>query len=586
MKTNLKNIIIGGLCLMGMTSCSLDEYNPSGSNAETIYSTEEGFGYLVNSAYYNFRAQFYGREDIMFLGEGGGDLWYMGQKGTYARQLMAYDDLSSTTGQIKNTWQRLYEIVNYCNAGLDRIDKVTFKDPQTKLTKEGELRFLRAYTYWLICEFYGNAVLREHETVGVQLTAQRSPISDFYKLIIGDLERATEILPVTQSDYGRADKKAAYGLLARTTLTYASHLEYFENNKSAADPVYQQAYDAAEYLIANQSALGCKLYDAFEEVFMPENNRNNAEALWSITHSTNSALNPQPNNPNRLFMWYNSKYTALCGMPSDEVLEYGMDNNRRMMPTKYLLNLFNEEIDSRYYSSFREVHILPEESGTYTWTENDIVVFNKSFDVSDNIQIQPGDTALFYTKKVIPDKASVKYGVKDINDLYNPNGSISDIATNNPYYPSLRKFRNPDRAKKSQAGNKNVLVMRLAETYLIAAEAAYKLGDSDKATARVNDIRKRAAVKEPVNRTQEMMIGAHEINIDFLLDERARELCGEHLRWFDLKRTKQIENRVGPGKANPDITMFDPARHYLRPIPQAELDALENSEEFGQNPGY
>jgi hypothetical protein len=43
---------------------------------------------------------------------------------------------------------------------------------------------------------------------------------------------------------------------------------------------------------------------------------------------------------------------------------------------------------------------------------------------------------------------------------------------------------------------------------------------------------------------------------------------------------------LGAGKANPDITTFNPVKHYVRPVPQAELDVMENRDEYGQNPNY
>ena len=72
MKTKIKsNLIIVVICMMAFSSCSLDEYNPSGSTATNVYGTEAGMNTLVNASYYNFSSQFYGREDIMFLTEGG-----------------------------------------------------------------------------------------------------------------------------------------------------------------------------------------------------------------------------------------------------------------------------------------------------------------------------------------------------------------------------------------------------------------------------------------------------------------------------------------------------------------------------------
>lgn len=587
MKTKYFFLLSLVVLVSSLASCSLEEYNPSGSTADIVYSTEAGMNALVNASYYNFSAQFYGREDIMFLFEGGTDLWYMGARGTYAEQLLTYTErLDATTGQIKNTWQRLYEIVNYTNAGINRIESVDYSDAELKLTKEGELRFIRAYAYWMIAETFGGVTLRTTETKGVPLTAERSSLKDFYDLIISDLERATQILPYKQDLVGRTDKKAAYGMLARAALTRASYLEYFEKNKTEADRFYQKALDAANELINNQEKYGCRLYDSFEEVFAPSNNKENAEALWTVTHSTNSALNPQPKNANRLFRWYLAKYTGLCGMPSLEIPEYGRDGASRLMPTKYLLSIYNEEIDARYYGSFREAFVLPASAQPYSWTDTDIARFEKSFSPGSKT-ILPGDTSLFYTKKIIDDKQNKAYGVKDINDTYNPDGSISSNANNNPYYPSLKKFRDPDRTPGSDAGTKNVIVMRLAEMYLVAAEASYRLGNASPGPAHyVNVLRSRAAVKYPEDRTAEMQVTDADINLDFLLDERARELAGEHLRWPDLKRTKQLEHRLGVGKQNPDITAFNPDKHYVRPIPQAELDNLENAEEYGQNPGY
>ena len=90
-----------------------------------------------------------------------------------------------------------------------------------------------------------------------------------------------------------------------------------------------------------------------------------------------------------------------------------------------------------------------------------------------------------------------------------------------------------------------------------------------------------------------MRITADDVDLDFILDERARELAGEHLRRFDLKRTRKLVERIEKYNKDikiPDILMRKDNGYFenvlLRPIPQVELDALENAEEFGQNPGY
>jgi hypothetical protein len=81
-----------------------------------------------------------------------------------------------------------------------------------------------------------------------------------------------------------------------------------------------------------------------------------------------------------------------------------------------------------------------------------------------------------------------------------------------------------------------------------------------------------------------MQVTTANMNIDFILDERARELVGEQLRWFDLKRTNKLVEYVK--KYNPEAANNIQQHHMLRPIPQSQLDAVTNKSEFTQNPGY
>ena len=81
-----------------------------------------------------------------------------------------------------------------------------------------------------------------------------------------------------------------------------------------------------------------------------------------------------------------------------------------------------------------------------------------------------------------------------------------------------------------------------------------------------------------------MKITEDELTIDFLLEERARELCGEQLRWFDLKRNNKLVEYVRA--YNMDAKDNIQEYHMVRPIPQSQLDAVSNKDEFQQNPGY
>jgi hypothetical protein len=168
--------------------------------------------------------------------------------------------------------------------------------------------------------------------------------------------------------------------------------------------------------------------------------------------------------------------------------------------------------------------------------------------------------------------------VYDLNDVYRNDGVPQDRF----HYISLKKFDDPTRpnANEDQSA-KDVYLFRLAEMYLIAAEAEMMLGNLTPAAQYVNEVRKRAALP---GQTANMTITEAQLSIDFLLDERAREFAGEQMRWFDLKRTGKLVERVRA--YNPDAAPNIEDYHTVRPIPQAEIDAVTNKEEFQQNLGY
>lgn len=132
--------------------------------------------------------------------------------------------------------------------------------------------------------------------------------------------------------------------------------------------------------------------------------------------------------------------------------------------------------------------------------------------------------------------------------------------------------------------DRDVMVLRLAEIYLIKAEAELKTGGSAAALATLNVLREKRAIAGKDN----LLTGP--VTLETILDERALELCGEQQRWFDLKRTKTLVSRVKAynAQASPNVKDF----HLLRPIPQAQMDAITNKTDgadptgFWQNPGY
>ncbi|MDB5193646.1 MAG: hypothetical protein JWQ96_3209 [Segetibacter sp.] len=581
---SFKYILSAGIILSLVTSFSsctkkLDEYNPSYATADATWSTPEGFITAVNAAYSEQRS-WYGKEDGFFMSEAGTDLWYNRDKNTYARQLTQYDGITAADGNPhKAAWSLLWKAINQANAAINRIDLAGFTDVNEKNRRLGEVRFLRAFYYWHIVETWGGVMLRTTETKATLLTAARSSVDDFYKLIISDLEFAIQNLPVDWgNEYSRASKKSALGFLARAYLSRA-----YYTTGTEAQTYFTKARDVANDVLNRRAELKVSLWNNYADLFNPARNKEmgkaNGEALYVVSNSVVPSLN-YDDLGNRSFHVFTGNYVGKPGLIQS--LAYGFESNRRLMPSLALLDFYNEAIDARYDASFQEVW-LANATTNFTWTAALAATYNKDASVVGKI-IRPGDTAMVITKKVIADKRTRNYVVYDRNDVYNANGTI----VNGNNYVALKKFVDPDRSAPSvQAGSKDVIVMRLAEMYLIVAEAEHQLGNNGSAATAINVLRTRAA---KAGQTAAMQVTASNINIDFILAERARELAGEYLRWFDVKRIKNGQNGAEAystyiKRMNPDVNKVQDF-HRLRPIPIAEMQGLQNAAEFGQNAGY
>jgi hypothetical protein len=538
----LLTILSGMLLLLGACKKSLEEYNPSGTTAESTYSTPQGFESLVNAAY-SYQRWWYGKEEGYSISEMGTDLWMSGA-GDVTPDLTQYVNLQATNSALTTEWQSLYAAVNLCNAGIGRIGNAGFA-PAQRTQREAELRFLRAFYYWHIVETWGGVHFTTQETQGIITTANKTPVDTFYAHIFQDLQFAVNNLASSTSDYGRVTKPAAMAFLARVYLGRG---------------MYAEAAAMANAVI--NGGFGFQLQANYADLWKMSNLQNK-EIIYAVNYSTNLSLNDLKdpilnplghsrgsNNGHLLFLM---KYDDQPGMLRDIFNGRPFD---RYMPTRFLLDLFNENDDARYAASFKEV-----------WFANSS---------SRPAGMKLGDTAVYCSKKVIG--GNHIYKLYDRNAVYNSNGTVKD----NLHYPSLIKFIDSTRSSANEAQSaRDAFVIRLAEMYLVAAEAEWRLGKTDSAAYFLNVIRKRAA--KPGHEAA-MTITPAQVNLDFILDERARELAGEQLRWFDLKRSGKLLERIR--NYNPDVAPNIKDFHLVRPIPQNQMDAITNRDVFGQNPGY
>ena len=596
MQTNKQTIII--LCLLaglaGLSSCqkNLQEYDPTNAAPESVWTTPGGFVTNVNGAY-SFIPYLYGNdENGLFLSEPGTDLWYNYNKVSYDIDVTQYQNFNSGSNPCKGVWTTLYKAINQCNAGIGRIDGAGFTNPVEKNMRLAELKFLRGFYYWWVVEQFGGVVLDTVETTSVQLTAKRSPVQDFYNLIISDLTFAVNNLPNTSGannnvagnmwEYGRATKPAALAMLARAYLSRA----YYPFANQQAD--FQAAHDAAMQVVNNQSLYNVGLYANYADMWNPSNRlgsstaKTNKEAIFWATYSTNTAIDINGNG-DRTNLWFLTNYSGYSGTTIPGLtlsIQYGNDQkNRRFMPTRAALNFYNDSIDSRFAATWQTVWLC---NKAYTWTAADAKTWGKSAGIVGHA-MKVGDTAMVISNHTIPNRANLPYACFGIDSTYNADGTISN--TGGDHYCVLTKYLDPltKTGLTTYPGYLDVVIFRLAEEYLVAAEADLGLNNAAEATQLINVLRTRAAIKAPVDRTAAMQITPSQVTLDFILDERARELCGEYMRWFDLKRTGKLQSRIAA--YNPNITNFN-TNYYLRPVPLVELQALTNAAAFGQNPGY
>jgi starch-binding outer membrane protein, SusD/RagB family len=553
MKNKSLSILFTILCgSVFLTACKKDlkEYNPSGLTPGSVYTNAAGFETLVNAAY-GFTRFWYGKEEGYSITEMGTDIWTNGT-GDVFPQLSTYNNLQgNNTIALDSLWKNTYAAINLCNLGITNIGEVTDFSAQQRAAREGELRFLRAFYYWHLAEIWGNVHFTTEPTSGVVTVANKTPVEAIYRQIFEDLQFAVANLPATNTQYGRATQPVAKAFLARAFLSRGMNAEAIA---MANDVIKNYGY-----------SLQAKYVDLWNM-----GNLKNKEVIWAVDYSTNLAYN-DINSQSYLYGHTRGSnsghllFLMVYDQVNTNILIRDIPNGRpfnRYMPTLALLNLFDAANDSRYDGSFQTV-----------WYANKAGTVN-------GVTFAVGDTAAYTAKTVIPASVmnSKKYTTYDVSKTYGSNG----VPIQRRFYPSLKKFKDSTRTSIAEAQSaRDAFVIRLAEMYLIAAEAEQKIGKLDSAAYYVNVIRTRAAWP---GRTANMQVTPGQVTLDFILDERAREFAGEQMRWFDLKRTGKLVERIK--SLNPDGAPYVQPFHLVRPIPQSQIDAVSNKAEFTQNPGY
>ena len=459
----------------------------------------------------------------------------------------------------------------YCEKTIEKADS-----SDTDYTQEiAEAKFLHALYSSLVVETWGD-----------------DDISGVYTQVFNDLDDAADNLPSAHSSNIELSANTAIALRARMNLTRGNYTEALADAK--------QIIEGGTFTLDND----------FENLWDIEN-RDNSETIYAVDNTNpDDPLNTfyeafvylNDNNTSGLelregghqaHLMYEIRYEKMGGMTRD------MENGRgflRYRPTKFLIDLFNETLDERFNASFKNVWYSNDSTLIPEW-ENEMIINDVTVPV-DSAKIGKkmfslGDTAALFYKGVYPGNraycTNINYGlpihpekgyvILDLTDMYSYDYSINGRMF---YFPLTKKFQDLTRLDAlQQYSSRNAYIIRIAEMYLIAAEAAMENGDAGTAY----NYLKLLADARSYSGNGTALLSAYGINsgsdidIDFILNERAREFAGEQFRWFDLKRTGKLIERVQA--FNPDDGHLINPTFTLRPIPDYLL-----SQGYSQNPGY
>ena len=592
------NILLAAVWILGGASCSLDEYNPGGSSLEALMTTQDGFKQAINNCYFGLQRSFYGKQIYIELAEAGTDLWTAKQNSNTNASYFKYAEGGSMNQNMaQSIWNSGYDGIGSCNIALALADKVIDWDSEeVKNEVIAEAHFLRALYYYNLVEIFGGVTFITAKNEGVDTAPGRTEPLEIYKnCIIPDLEFAATYLPISRpKEEGRALRKSAKAYLVKAYLTTKEY---------GCSDYLQAAKDLADELIRDCETGGADLdtymYPTYDDVFADANNQNNKESMFSIACSTQyGSVNKWQNNLSWMEFYCNTYYFPAIEKTEDGIKQWGGNPEGTFMPSKYLMDLYvqsDNKLDPRYAASFKTSWKANKD---FTWSEDKIKEMDREGNITTNTSLAAGDEAIRVIRPEEDDyvtlaanKLKADYMIVDTKDLYGTDGKVKMNYTRqndgktvlNPFYyfyPSLSKFNTTNIivsnwSKGRYGSNASIITMRMAEIYLLAAEADVYLTGGANANKYINKVRERANASQ--------YNGA--VDIQYVLDERARELAGESVRWFDLKRTGKLTEDYLQQK-NPDVGQyFRDNTHTVRPIPQSFTEIIENGVEY-QNPNY
>ncbi|MEN8203115.1 MAG: RagB/SusD family nutrient uptake outer membrane protein [Bacteroidota bacterium] len=548
MKTLYRTIFIIGI-LGTISSCSeelLVEDPPHILVADNLYTDLTGFEAGLNGLYAQVHwersglSRYHGPNDLMIdPAVNGTDNMYANYFGSFGNTANDWGTRNSSTSKFyREFWKWLYQTINAANTIINRAENPGINwfgeggtEEENKNRVIAEARLIRAWCYRHATFMWGDVPYTDQESGSViKSDWERTPVVEVRAKMEEDLLFAEEHLPETSENPGKVVKGVATHYLAELYLTTGDP----ESAKTKA----QSLINSGVFSLVTQR-FGVDASNPgtpFADMFLAGNangHEGNTEALW-VLQAQLYVVDPDFGFIMR--RWHRNRQDKVKVNRVSGTIEYSVENGGRGIgrngPTRYAMELYEAGDDRGGVSAWR----------TYEVINSPWVTLPEGWAIGDTV-------------------------------WHNWQGQ--DEKVNNPYWPSTRKWDGTDpNDLAAPRSYDDQVYLRLAETYLLLAEAELLTNGADAAAATLNILRSRSNAS-PVT-------GA-DVDMDFLLDERSRELYSEEHRRYTLIRTGTLFERVQRYNliAAPNFTLRD----TIYPIPQDVIDA-NLTHEMRQNPGY
>ncbi len=537
-------------------------------------------------------------------------------------------------------WTNMYYGINEANVVIANAGEAVISDETLRNSILGEAYFLRGFVYLRMVEQYGGVVLTLDPNNSVNRNYTRNTPEECLAQIISDLEKAYELLPEDEwRGEGTWTKPLAAHMLAKAMLFRCSERNS-DWNSSYIDEDLEAIIPLCDYVFSVRP-LAANFADLWDWTGVDCAAEFNDEILMAVQYNEDSST--EGRYKNHTFCYFPCTYSWMPYMTRS--VAGGLDF-QRLRTTEYGCNLFDFENDSRFWKSFKTKWNVNRTRRQYGIENGDLGVI---FIMNDKNDTRFDGMTLGLGSFAYEDASNENTPVPNAFVSYQ-NGEFVMQADGNNYYVPLSKYEDGSREGLKGQGNRDGLLARTGETYLIKAEALVRQGKYQDAIDVVNILRARAQFTDGEDRahyvdggqaaggsdadfdaytnknsyyestglavttaTSDLQIasysalpaedeallaelgvsGDYDRMLHFILNERSRELYGEFHRWVDLSRTKTLVLRAKTFNAEAEQNIDE--HHELRPMPQELIDGLlhsdgsnltEEEQDSWQNEGY